>query len=334
MSTFQPLAYGGWLQAAATAPEGSTFTEHAPFIRLLVELLQPSTYVQLGLGSGASYLTVCEAVVALGLRCACYGIEPGADPEVAGAEQHLAAQQLVARHDSAFGDFSRLLLPDCMDEAVATVPDGSVDLLQLDAATQSAQTYQSIAKELAAWMPKLSQRAVVLIHDHHGQRQGFGRRRLWEELAQRYPHFMCGHGLGLGLVAVGAQIPEGLQPLLALDAQAAQRTAQLFQLLGNQGTLKQQLTHHQQQLQALLTKLQAGHAAYAQLESTLHQHQHQHQSARDHERQQQLEREAALQHKVSALTDSLHAINQCFSFRLGLLATAPLRWVQRKLSTF
>ena len=124
--------------------------------------------------------------------------------------------------------------------------------------------------------------------------------------------------------------PKVLQPLLALDAQAAQRTAQLCQLLGNQGTLKQQLTHHQQQLQALLTKLQAGHAAYAKLESTLHQHQ----SARDHERQQQLEREAALQHKVSALTDSLHAINQCFSFRLGLLATAPLRWVKGKLSTF
>lgn len=333
MSTFQPLAYGGWLQATATAPEGSTFTEHAPFIRLLVELLQPSTYVQLGLGSGASYLTVREAVVALGLTCACYGLESGADPEVAGAEPQQAAPPLLALHDGAFGGCSQLLFPTCTDEALAAVPDGSVDLLQLDAPSHGVQTYPALAKELAAWMPKLSQRAVVLVYDLHGQQQGFGRRRLWEELVPRYPHFLCGHGQGLGLLAVGAQVPEGLRPLLALDAQAAQRTAQLFQLLGTQGALQQQLTQHQQQLQTLLTKLQAGHAAYAQLESSLHQHQHQHQSARDHERQQQLASEAALQHKVSELTDSLHAINQCFSFRLGLLATAPLRWVKGKLSS-
>ena len=132
------------------------------------------------------------------------------------------------------------------------------------------------------------------------------------------------------MLAVGAQVPEGLQPLLALDAQAAQRTAQLFQLLGSQGALQQQLTQHQLQQQVLLTKLQASHAAYTQLQSSLHQHQ----SARDRERQQQLESEAALQHKVAELTESLHAINHCFSFRLGLLATAPLRWVKGKLPTF
>lgn len=334
MSTFQPLAYGGWLKAAATAPETSAFTEHAPFIRLLVELLQPSTYVQLGLGSGALYLTVCEAAVALGLTCTCYGIESGADHELAGAEQPLAVQQLVARHDSRFGGFSRLLLSTCTDDALAAVRDGSVDLLQLDAASLGVQTYPALARQLAAWLPKLSQRAVVLVHDLHGQRQGFGLHRLWQELAQRYPHFLCGHGQGLGLLAVGAQVPDGLRPLLALDAQAAQRTAQLFQLLGSQGALQQQQTQHQQQQQTLLTKLQAGHAAYAQLESSLHQHQHQHQSDRDRERQQQLEREAALQQKVSELTESLHAINQCLSFRVGLLATAPLRWVKGKLPTF
>ncbi len=329
MSTFQPLAYGGWLQATATASKSSTSTEHAPFIRLLVELLRPSTYVQLGLGSGASYLTVREAVTALGLTCACYGIQSGADPEAAGAEPQQAAPPLLARHDGAFGGSSQLLFPTCTDDALAAVPDGSVDLLQLDAPSHGVQTYPAIAKELAAWMPKLSQRAVVLVYDLHGQQQGFGRRRLWQELTQRYPHFLCGHGQGLGLLAVGAQVPEGLQPLLALDAQAAQRTAQLFQLLGSQGALQQQLTQHQLQQQVLLTKLQASHAAYTQLESSLHQHQ----SARDHERQQQLEREAALQQKVSELTESLHAINHCFSFRLGLLATAPLRWVKGKLPT-
>ena len=64
-----------------------------------------------------------------------------------------------------------------------------------------------------SWLPKLSSRAVVLFHDTTERTGDFGVWPFWAELRQRYPAFEFLHGHGLGVLAVGPEVPSGVQAL-------------------------------------------------------------------------------------------------------------------------
>ena len=59
-----------------------------------------------------------------------------------------------------------------------------------------------------SWQPKLSERAVVLMHDTNVREKDFGVWRFWEEISQQYPAFEFLHAYGLGVLAVGQHPPE------------------------------------------------------------------------------------------------------------------------------
>ena len=89
-------------------------------------------------------------------------------------------------------------------------------------------------------MPKTSARAVVLLHDINVREREFGVWRLWQELAARYPHFAFMHGHGLGVLAVGAELPEPLRPLFDASDDEILRVRRVFFELGHRLTLRVQ----------------------------------------------------------------------------------------------
>jgi hypothetical protein len=197
---------------------------HIPFAYLAIDLLRPSRLVELGTHSGNSYLAFCQAVKSLELHCECTAIDTWQGDEHALMYDDEVHRSLQARHDPLYGSFSTLLR-STFDEAAASFGDASIDLLHID----GLHTYDAVRHDFETWLPKLSDRAVVLLHDTAVRDRGFGVSTFFEELGKRYPCFDFKHSHGLGVVAVGAQVPASFQGFMQLAQASPGRIRSYFE---------------------------------------------------------------------------------------------------------
>ena len=205
----------------------TAWTEHAPFAFWLVDAVRPRELVELGTHYGYSYLAFCQAVQRLQLSTNCYAIDTWKGDHHAGfyGEEILAG--LIAIHDERYAGFSRLI-QSTFDEALPHFGDGTIDLLHID----GRHGYEDVLHDFETWLPKLSDRAIVLFHDTNVRERGFGVWKLWAELRERHPSFEFAHGHGLGVLQVGSVMAEGVRPLFEADAEARNAIAAFYSRLG------------------------------------------------------------------------------------------------------
>jgi len=196
--------------------KASAWWTHTPFAFWVISASRPALLVELGTHNGVSYAAFCEAVTRLKSATRCYAVDTWAGDEHAGKFDSQVYHDLRDFHDRHFSAFSELL-KSTFDDALPYFADGSIDLLHID----GFHTYEAVRHDFETWLPKLSDRAVVLFHDTNVRGNDFGVFRFFAEQIGKYPSFEFLHGHGLGVLAVGKNAPAAIMDLCHLqDAQA------------------------------------------------------------------------------------------------------------------
>ena len=193
---------------------------HIPFAYLLVDLLRPRRLVELGTDSGNSYLAFCQAISHLDAATEATAVDSWEGDPHARFYGEAVYAALSAYHNPRYGKFSRLMR-GFFDDAVKTFEDDSIDLLHID----GLHTYEAVKHDFQTWLPKLSERAVVIFHDSHVRERGFGVWKFIDELRSTYRCFDFKHSNGLAVVEVGKDTPKAFRDFMThalADAEAVQ----------------------------------------------------------------------------------------------------------------
>ncbi|HEY9216150.1 MAG TPA: glycosyltransferase [Ancylobacter sp.] len=177
-----------------------------PFAYWMIDALRPKTFVELGTHTGVSYSAFCRAVQLTGTSCRCYAVDTWLGDEHAGFFSSDVYETLSALHAMHFSDFSSLIR-STFEDALPHFGEKSIDLLHID----GRHDYESVSHDFYTWLPKLTDRGVVLFHDINVRERNFGVWRFWEEISRKYPSFAFLHSNGLGVLAVGADVPERIK---------------------------------------------------------------------------------------------------------------------------
>jgi SAM-dependent methyltransferase len=207
----------------------SAWLEHTPFAAWIMEHLNPRQVVELGTHRGVSYFAFCQAASVKSNPARCFAIDTWVGDEHAGLYGENIFEKVHGINDAQYRSFSRLMQCTFAD-ALGEFENDSIDLLHID----GLHTYEAVLEDFSTWLPKMSNRGVMLFHDIAVKERGFGVWNLWDEITQKYPHFSFLHGYGLGVLAVGNDIPEPIKALVSLEESSAEQqyVRDCFQSLG------------------------------------------------------------------------------------------------------
>ena len=204
----------------------------APVLFALFSLLRPRQFVELGFDHGTSFFAACQAAEQLKPVTQCIGVDSCIRRPESGTDIAPAYDKFLSQMQSRFP--TQHVIHSSFRDALECFDNSSVDLLHIDVKPTS-----ELASEIfASWLPKMSDRGTIVLHDISSHKRGYTVWRLWDELKQIYPAYSFYHCNGLGILYVGNKNNTISQVIRVLNSNAeyATLTQVLFEQLGGKGS--------------------------------------------------------------------------------------------------
>jgi O-antigen biosynthesis protein len=182
---------------------------HIPFAFWLVDMAQPNVLVELGTHTGNSYFSFCQSVKGHRLSTKCFAVDTWQGDEHSGCYGEDVFGAVSEHNQKQYSAFSTLMKMT-FDDALEYFLNGTVDLLHID----GLHTYDSVKHDFDNWLPKLSEKGIVLFHDTNVRERKFGVWRIFEELSEIYPSISFDHSHGLGVLFIGRQQNDMIRSLI------------------------------------------------------------------------------------------------------------------------
>ena len=247
-ASFNPLAYPICTRTPRHDLHDSSWRGHIPFAMGLMDMVRPRSLVELGTYRGASYRAFCQAIKELRLDTRCFAVDTWHGDPHTGFYGPQVLEDLRRHHDAEYALFSELI-QETFDHALARFVDDTIDVINID----GFHTYNAVRHDFESWLPKMSRRGVMLLHGIEiRDREDFGVWRFWDEIKQEYPFFEFYHSSGLGVLAVGTTLADGLRPIVEAPQAEADRIREFFRNLGEHLTEFSSISLQKKKLQELL----------------------------------------------------------------------------------
>jgi len=190
----------------------SAWSELIPTLFCIFSIARPRRFVELGTHNGMSFFAACQATEALALDTQCIAIDNWIGDPHASFHSDEVFDQFRANINNNFPN--QFYIKAHFTHALACFENESIDLLHID----GYHTYAAVKDDFETWLPKMSQRGVILFHDINEHEREFGVWRLWHELKDKYASFSVPHCHGLGIICVGRQPSTFAEILELLEA--------------------------------------------------------------------------------------------------------------------
>jgi glycosyltransferase involved in cell wall biosynthesis len=229
----------------------TTWDGHVPFMFSLVDFMKPRIYVELGTQCGFNFFACCQAVKKFDRDVSCIAIDTWQDNIQAGSYADNGFdnfRHIIQKYDG-IGRYIRA----SSDEAARMFEDGSIDLLCID----GLHTYEAVLHDYNTWLPKMSGRGAILLHDTNVYDRNFGVWQLWRNLEKQYPSIQFTHSRGLGLIYVGSEKNTLIEKFINILGNDEGLFAHVQWYLENMAQVNSELFQLKQDLKRLETKTEA-----------------------------------------------------------------------------
>lgn len=171
----------------------------------LVKTRKPRVIVELGVMFGHSFFTFAQAVKDQGIGSILYGVDNWVGDAHVGQYGDEVFNLVEQTAKEAYGDLDIRLIRGDFEEAAGKIRH-KIDFLHID----GSHDYESVSKDWQTYSKKLREGAMVLFHDIDVE--GFGVRRLYEEIKQAHPEWeYTDHegSYGLGVINMSKAAKDG-----------------------------------------------------------------------------------------------------------------------------
>lgn len=234
-------------QIPSTILDQGSWHSHLYFAFFITRVLKPKRFVELGSFRGTSFRGFLEASKQIQWNLDAHAIDSWEGDEHAGFYGEDVYRNFVSSLKPYQEDCTVSVHKMRFDKALALFEDRSIDLLHID----GLHTYEAVQEDFEKWLPKMSEKGVVLFHDIMVKKADFGVWKFWDEVKKHYPSIQFDFCNGLGVIVIhGEKNLKGLEMIqyfLANDSvhERFRVYGEILRLQFNQIFLKKNLSEYQ-----------------------------------------------------------------------------------------